>query len=288
MGTKKTVLILGADFNNVAGMESGVAKAFRQLNWNVIALSYRKMFPSNLIMKVDEAYAKGIDLVLVIKGERVDPLQTFPRASVPKALWFQDDVRWNKTNWALFQVLFPYYDYVFYFDQSGIEWMQDKIRGKVYFLPLGYDPEVYRPRSKKRDVCFLCSVIGSRLEVAYTLKYRYNALVGWVGDDYPKLLAETKIAVNWGLTFQSTQQRVFEAAGCGCVVVTSWVDEKYRVLKTPIYVKNLEHLTKEIDELLADEEKLKEKAQQIKTESQNHTWKHRILSLLNQIQGGDR
>jgi len=275
----KKVLILGANFENKIGMEYGVARAFVQLGFDVITISYRKLNFQDLMRSLDDI--NGCDILLTIKGEKVSPLLISEFNANLKILWFQDDLYWGN-NLKLLRSISWAYDIVFYFDKSLVNQIKE-FHPYVYFLPLGVSLEVFQKSFKERiyDVSFPCSIIGERTDLAYILK-GYNGVIGWT-NDYINVLNSSKLIVNWPVTSASkgTQQRVFEAAACGCLVITKDMPDKYKVVKNVVYVKDYNELIWRIFELLNNEYKMKKIVDRLETEIVlNHTYVNRVKNML--------
>ena len=85
----KRIHLVSADSTNKYGMEHFVKKAFISLGYEVICSDYRIMSKEEVSTRIK--YVSGVDFLLCIKGERVNPEDVF-LCRVPKILWLQDSV----------------------------------------------------------------------------------------------------------------------------------------------------------------------------------------------------
>ena len=79
-----------------------------------------------------------------------------------KAIWFHDSARRSgRDHRALTEIS----DAAFVFEPSDIPYLQGARESNVHFLPMGFDPEMYRPKleiEKEVDICFVGRLYDNR------------------------------------------------------------------------------------------------------------------------------
>jgi spore maturation protein CgeB len=105
------------------------------------------------------------DLVLVLDGmifpiEQVNRLRTL---GIRSAVWLADDPYYTDIT----IVFAPLYDFVFTLELNCVSFYKDFGCAQVHYLPLGFSPHMYRPKSvpmsNRRDVCFVGSGFWNRV-----------------------------------------------------------------------------------------------------------------------------
>lgn len=148
----------------------------------------RKKFLSDFFHLQNSKYIEALDrykpdFVFVINNSRMNGefLQYCNEQKVPVYMYCIDSIRWCDK--ALEHM--HHYDEIFSYEPSDskIEFRPTKF---VRFLPLGFDPEIYRPdhtiTEKKYDLCFVGRLDKRRLEVLeavaeYAYKNNLNFIV---------------------------------------------------------------------------------------------------------------
>ena len=118
------------------------------------------------------------------------------------------------------------YDLVFYAQRKFV-----KNDGKSYWLPLGVDTDVYKPKNteKKYDVAFCGTILDSKLHkernefIRQVVKYT-NCYLGRDCEEYANLrYNEASIVFNAGIQ-NDLNMRVFEGMASGAVLLTNETD----------------------------------------------------------------
>lgn len=126
--------------------------------------------------RVRETYARlRPDLVLVIRGSKLE-LETLEwmKDSV-RVLWFHDALMRSEMDAERLRC----FDRVFVFEKADVDVAREQFDLSAEFLPLAYDPEVYRPLpdvARDLDLVFVGTYYPAR-----------RALFEWLVERFPKL-----------------------------------------------------------------------------------------------------
>lgn len=257
------------------------------------------------------------DLVLVLPEEWVlaDTLRELRRRTggAMLAVWNTDDP-FDKEN---FPEALPLYDHVFCFDTAYIPKLREVCTGQVLELPIGCDPEVYRPvrlteeerRAYGNDVAFIGTWLPSRQEVLSAIADLDLGIWGWgrgrhlpippslrarvrsglIGNEQANLVYNaSRIVVNVHHgQVRNTLTRAFEAPASGAFQI---VDEKPDLprffvpseeivtFRTPSELRSL------VIDSLADPARCAEIARRARRRVlAEHTYEHRVAVLLEAV-----
>jgi GT2 family glycosyltransferase/tetratricopeptide (TPR) repeat protein/2-polyprenyl-3-methyl-5-hydroxy-6-metoxy-1,4-benzoquinol methylase len=185
-------------------------------------------------------------------------------------------------------------DHLFAAQKNGAAALQQATGRKVHWLPLGCDPEIHRPipnEAKCHDVGFVGHVIGrDRERLLNELAQRYPS--SWFGqalfDDMCRMYARSRVGFNCSVA-DDLNMRLFEIPACGIPIVTNHIesnglDELFDIGKHLLTYHSDDDLFSCIDRLLND----RGFAEQVAVAGhrrvlQNHTYHHRMVSLLNTV-----
>ncbi|WP_270169674.1 CgeB family protein [Paenibacillus sp. SYP-B4298] len=111
------------------------------------------------------------DLVLVLDGLTLDPThaQEMRAAGIRTAIWFTDDPYYTDVTAGIAQ----HYDHVFTLERNCVEFYQQHGCQSVHYMPLGFFPQIFRPRNpdrgRRRDICFVGTAYWKRIEFFHQL-----------------------------------------------------------------------------------------------------------------------
>ncbi|RAP77410.1 CgeB family protein [Paenibacillus montanisoli] len=106
------------------------------------------------------------DIVIVLDGLQfnVAEVDAMRSAGIRTAIWFTDDPYYTDITAGIA----PHYDEVFTLELACVDYYRQQGCPNVYYLPLGADPEAFRPRnplrSQRHDICFIGSAYWKRVE----------------------------------------------------------------------------------------------------------------------------
>ena len=186
------------------------------------------------------------------------------------------------------KVMAAFFDYVFVGSRWAVEPLR-RVNPNTFYLPFAYDPErvPYRPQDFRYDVAFVGSVYGDRRDLLARIASQFKI------NDYTKpatpeeigeIYSASKIVFNRppprGLDYN---MRVFEALGCGSLLVTERLPED--PLFTPgehlATYEDGEHCMELIRHYLTSEQERACIAQRGRdVVMSRHTYAHRVLTVL--------
>lgn len=284
---KFEIHFVGGNFVFYGGMEKLFLEGLRKVpGMNLIhATSYRLMNAPKLSSRIRDIKA---DVILVLKGELVDPLTIY---SIPRhaVLWYQDDVltkdqskmEVNRLAWA--------FDKVYTFDKMAISVYEQLGAKNVSDLMLAASPEYHIPMDlpKDYDVGLVGSMFPRRLDLMDRVLPHYKrSFFGFDIDNFVKLTNRIKVNINRGMGDTGIQQRVFEVLSCGGFLLTNEIPEEQKVFK------DREHLVYYTDDNILDlieyylthEKERKEIAENGRAEVlTKHTYRHRAERLVEDV-----
>lgn len=176
----------------------------------------------------------GADLLITLKGHGLLP-DWIKAVKCTTVLWYQDDAtEWQAARDDL-KLYGSVYDYVYYFDDAGIELLKSLGIRDPKILHCATDPEVYtyQPSTPKRfDVSFVGNVSPVRRQLLNRLQRRFQVHVATVFmHNMVTTFNMSKINFNLSVGETGYPLRVFETLGMGGFLLTSDVPIKYRLFK---------------------------------------------------------
>lgn len=262
------------------------------------------------------------EILLLIKGDWIDP-DVFKNTDSPfKIIWFQDSAqRCGPNHISLSKIA----DTVFVFEATDIDYLSSNgvQKNKIHFLPMGFDKSVYKPLMTRKDVdvSFVGRMYENRKSIIDRLvndfpEFNFKIFGRYVRYQEPKTWLEwlqrlpnkrmrntyinrdikpssvnevynkSKIVLNihHGQSKEGCNPRVFEISGSGSFQIC---DENYYVSKemedSVVQFKDYENLAKHIEHFLRDEESRKKLAARSFEISRLHTFNARIRVMLSLI-----
>mgnify|MGYP001591228625 FL=1 len=281
----RRVHLVGANTKNIFGMEFFVSKAFKELGWGVLETDYRVMDKYEVETRIK--YITDVDFLLTIKGERINPESIFS-CRVPTVLWGQDSIQANKEMNFVIQTKAPLFNLVYSFNNQELPFYKQYNKNS-HFLPLAADVEIHKNMDipKNIDVGFVGNLNNNRinminylLDKGVPIQYSYSQQV------YAKIVTQTKINLNIGITDSGYQQRVFEILNMGGFLLTNRVkDENLFIDKEHlIYYNDFNHLYELICYYIdkPDERERIAKAGQ-KEVLEKHQYIHRVKEIIDKV-----
>lgn len=131
------------------------------------------------------------DFVLAMLGDKIsfDVLKWIKKSNLPSVLWLTEDPYYLKKTIRYAH----FFDFLFTIDRFSVEWYQKQGIKNVYYLPLGTDITVFRPKpvdsSFKSDLCLIGYPYENRKKLIDLLIKEtpyYIQLVGLWKMDVPK------------------------------------------------------------------------------------------------------
>lgn len=100
---------------------------------------------------LEKSNSSPLDLLLLIKGDWINPVTFNDISARRKVIWFQDSVVRCGENWLK---LSKTADSVFVFEGTDIDHLihNNVCESKVHFLPMAFDEKIYRKVPKKKDI----------------------------------------------------------------------------------------------------------------------------------------
>ena len=266
---------------------------------------------------VEQAQRTAPDVFITYPGERIYP-QTIrylsERLGIRTVLWLGRDVVFERTPNVVES--FPYYDFVFTIDPPAVQKYKEHGARRVYYLPLGCYPPTHRRlaltnEDKKQysaPVSFVGQLFDDRPEFLCQLEStNVNFWTHWWTKDmkerYPQLaplyrgeargMAMIKVLNGADIvlnihrahnSYEGTNMRTFEAAGCAAFQLTEYKKELSRMFKIGEEIEvyyDMNDLKKKIAYYLKrpDERSAMALTAQQKVYAQ-HTYHHRFQEML--------
>lgn len=260
------------------------------------------------------------DVFITYPGERIFP-ETIEHMSqkmgITTVLWLGRDVVYEKTPNVVES--FPYYDFVFTIDPPAVRKYKENGARRVHYLPLGCYPPTHRPielseDDKKRyaaNLSFVGQLFDDRPEYLCQLIDRnVNFWTHWWGEEmqneYPqltplyrgeargtsmiKVLNGANIVLNVHRatnSYEGTNMRTFEAAGCAAFQLTEYKSELGRLFKVgeelEVYT-DMDDLKKKIDYYTNHPDEAAEIAQRAQKRAYaDHTYHQRFEEMIGVI-----
>jgi spore maturation protein CgeB len=322
------------------GYNRAIADAFRQCGYQVRCLEFFVTTPPGLTnrIKIDLACTFGLrrfyndyvntfndallstsrdflpDLVIVVRGSKIFA-RTLQKISAAKILWCHDLIRRCELSTEQLES----YDKIYAFDRSDVAWLA-KQHLVGHFLPLGFDPKVYRIYPLKKDIDvffvgayypdrryileFLADNLPHRVLRFYGRHTRYREPKTWAryiyyvvrnqraifvnrnlnADEIGQFYARSKICINLHheQSMDGCNPRVFEVMAAGSFQLCD--DLEYIRNNFGQYLqtyKDQAELKDLILKFLADDRNREERAKAAQSFAfQNHTFLHRVSQIL--------
>ncbi len=210
------------------GMENEIIRALELEGAEVIETDYRLDIP-----KFKEQFLRPAHLMIVCKGSGIHPeiVRAYPGKTI---LWYQDDVFTTEHGPRDLKFNGSAFDLVYTFDKTAIPAYQKLGMQNVRWLPLAMSPALHRKMyaEKKYDVGFVGNIHPNRKPFFERLSKKFNLHIARAFmDDMVKIFNESKIVINLGIGGTGIQQRVFEALGCGSMLLTNEIPEDSRLFE---------------------------------------------------------
>ncbi|MBP2657673.1 MAG: hypothetical protein H6Q69_705 [Firmicutes bacterium] len=179
------IFLIGPDFFNYT---QSLENAFQQMGHQTVTQTYRNFWDDcsyftkkterwGITSRREQYYRKwneqvinvvtefNPERIIVLNGEylsqeTMDKLKGKNRQTV---LWLIDSI----LRFPHIEKVIHYYDKVFSFDPRDEKYLMDKYKIGCPYLPVGYDPEIYKPGSQERDIdiCFVGNATANRIAV---------------------------------------------------------------------------------------------------------------------------
>lgn len=228
-----TVILVSKRLARPWGTGNFFHKAFTKLGHRVVDIDLeRHKGKLGELSKVQQEH--GADLLFVLKGQGVDQ-RWVEAVKCPTVLWYQDDaIEWQVARDHL-KSYGPVYDYVYYFDEAGLDLLRSLGIRDPKFLPCATDPEVYKRLGgvkKEYDVSFVGNVSPARRKMLDRLSERFKVQVATAFmDQMVAIFNKSKISFNLAVGKTGYPLRVFEALGMGSFLITNEVPVRYRLFE---------------------------------------------------------
>jgi 2-polyprenyl-3-methyl-5-hydroxy-6-metoxy-1,4-benzoquinol methylase len=212
----------------------------------------------------------------------------FPSDLRPSAFWAID----THLNYPRCREKATQFDCVFAAQKDGAEQLARDGSPAAFWLPLAFDPGIHRKHvvAKTHDVCFVGNLFPDRVDLLHRIRRKYhNTFVGQrYFDEMAKTFSESRIVFNKSIR-NDVNMRVFEAVGCGSLLLTNDLAEN----GLGELLKDGKHLAtyRDADELLDKvayylaRETVREQiaAAGLAEALARHTYKHRMEQLLKSV-----
>jgi spore maturation protein CgeB len=276
---------------------------------------------------LDACEAFRPDMVLTLKGEGLGPdLMKKVKALTGAVMvnWFQDTVTIPMLRDLAVSVS-PGYDFFFGIDDQGTLDKAGLRTGVVKFLPMGFDPDVYKRVELSfeeaarygSDVAFVGTMVPARVKAFEALKLKGLKLWGppvtvhgdWLagspglaraytgqsalGEEAAKVYSASKVVLsmhgNFGEAVSNVTPRVFEVPACGGFLVTDYhpqLELFYDVDTEMACYRDLPGLRRKLDYYLGKPEERAEMAgRAMRRALTEHTYKDRLKAMIGLVEG---
>lgn len=290
--------LVGAQKSNYPwGFENRLTPAIEHLGHTLISTDFRQ--ERNRLSKL---LAQKADLILVCKGENIDP-QLIESAPCVTALWYAEQLgtseSWDETALARRSELsynVSAFDYVFSHDPTNLPVYQELGAERVYPLPCAaVDPQINRKLPdvrKKYDVLFVGSQTPRRQKILDGLCHKGINVYApniWDAREINRLFNESSITLNIHLSdLINTETRVAEALGAGAFLLSETLSDPTLVQEGKHYasfpVGNVEDCAEKIKYYLGNVGERERIAQcGFHYIHANHTYAVRIQEILDRV-----
>lgn len=302
-----------AVFNNIHGpfnttadfskkLAYGILPAKAKINWfvNQSVRSYNQTI-LNLIRK------QAFDLVIVI-GAKTLTEETLSQISIPKVLWFMDGILFYPQIRPKLNV----FDHVFFFEPTDAKREAENLNNRCSTLHLGFNPKRFFPLNipRKYDFSFVGSYYPNRDELLHSvINDSSKALI--IGDftrsehesirkrntqrqisigEVNRLYNESAININihHRQSVEGLNVRTFEVQGSGNLQLVERQAAALEFFKDEhsiLLYDSPEEFRDKLHFFLKHPEKQEIIRKNAYTDAQeNHTWKHRMMTLFHELQ----
>lgn len=276
--------LVGARWSNFPwGMENEIYRALEKMGCQIIDSDFRRDFAQLPTLLKQKAH-----LLFVVKGNGIPP-ELIERQPCLTILWYQDDI--FAAQHAPGQIAYNAraFDIVYSFDKNALDEYRKYAVKDPRWLPLAMSPSVHRKMylPKTYDVSFVGNVYPNRKSLFERLQKRFNVFVTRAFmDEMVKIFNQSKIVLNLGIGSTGIQNRVFEALGCGSLLITNEIPSDSRLFtdrKHLVYFNenNIEGL---IEYYLSHKEEREDIERAGYLEVYNkHTYEHRMQKILSDV-----
>jgi len=273
-------LVSARSANHPWGFGNEVYAALEEMGVDVIDTDFRKgrrLLPRLL--------RQDAHLTLVLKGEGIAPelIRRIPGITV---LWYPDDLLPTRHGPRDIAYNGHAFDLVYGFARYDLgEYARYGVAGAKW-LPWACDPHLHRKLDlrKAHDVCFVGTIYPRRAALLERLGRRFDLCVTRAfGEEMVRIYNQSKIVLNLGIGKGGIQHRVFEALGCGSLLLTNELPPEERVFEDRVHL--VYYNDDNIEELVAhylshDEEREAVAARGRAEVLRRHTVAHRIQKVL--------
>jgi len=278
---KHRIHLVGGNFANPYGMEYYTLKAIQAEGIDYDYTSYRTTISAETSLRIKDIHA---DILLVMKGEMVDPLTVYsaPRYSV---LWYQDDIFVTEHGKKDILNLGWAFDKVYTFDKCSLEMYKQLGVRDVDWLPLACDPETHMPMDmpKEINISMVGHMFPNRQQLYEKLNKSFDKILFTTDyQRYPEIVAKSKINLNLGIGPTGIQMRVFELLSMKSFVISNDIsdgklfeDKKHLVYYTDDTICDL------ISHYLQNEDECMQIANEGHKEVlDKHTYRHKVRKII--------
>jgi spore maturation protein CgeB len=289
--------LIGAQQSNYPwGFENRLISAINSLGHTLISTDFRQERT-----QLPKLFQQKADLVLVCKGENIDP-QLIESCGCVTALWYAEQIgsveQFDKTAISRrieLQFNIHAFDYVYSHDPSNLLIYKRLGAERVFPLPCAaVDPEINHKLNipKKYEVVFVGSKTPRRQNILNNLEQRgikvFNPNI-WDTNELNKVFNESKIVLNLHLSdLLNTETRVAEVLGSGSFLLSENLSDNELVQDGKHFIGvemgNVPQLVEKIMYYLANEderEAIANKGHQYI--NKHHTYAHRINKIIDTI-----
>jgi hypothetical protein len=289
--------LIGAQQSNYPwGFENRLISAIKSLGHTLISTDFRQQRD-----QLPKLLQQKADLVLVCKGENIDP-HLIESCKCVTALWYAEQLgtidQFDETALGRRKELeynIHSFDYVYSHDPSNISIYKSLGAEKVFPLPCAaVDPDINQKLNipKKYDVVFVGSKTSRRQNILNALEKRgikvFNPNI-WDAKELNKLFNESRIVLNLHLSdLPNTETRVAEVLGSGSFLLSENLSDHDLIQNgkhfSSVEISNISQLADKIIYYLANDNEREAIAYQGHQHiHKNHTYAHRINQIINTI-----
>jgi glycosyltransferase involved in cell wall biosynthesis/Flp pilus assembly protein TadD len=293
--------LVGAQETNYPwGFENRLIPALKELGCTVLSTDFRKNRD-----RLPELLRKPADLLLVCKGEWIDP-RWIRLAPCTTALWYAEQVGFpgqcdetaaGRRKELAFNV--AAFDHAFSHDEGNLDVYRALGARSASWLPTAMvDPQIHRPLglAKDIDVIFVGSITPRRKMLLEAVRRRVNVHVAntWDPVEMNRLFNRSRIVLNLHLSdLPNTETRIAEVLGAGAFLLTEQLsspglieDGKHAAV---FPAGDVEALISKLNRYLENEQEREAIAAAGHGHAMTrHTCRARMLQLLNTIHGVNR
>lgn len=228
------------------------------------------------------------DMLLAWKGSGIG-INTLEEFKGVKVLWYPDDMTTVHAQHDI-ERMGHLFDYIFTPIVEDVGGLEYKYGLNAYFLPCGADLDAFREDAlaeKIYDFSFVGALYPERVNILTRLsKITKSFYVGnCYGDEYIKVINQSRININCGLNFKGTQLRIFEVLAAGGFLLTNQSRYTNSVLRDGVGMFTVKNLESVFGNYLNTPEEREAKVLYSKKIIAAHTWGCRIKELIDKAGG---